>query len=339
MNRFRFSNADYGRAQENGRRGSCPASTETTFFSVSGGSGATPTAKGSAIIRSARFRWGGLVLMGLVGVSRAVGGGMGAGALVAETPLTQEQLVAARLPAESFAVADDTFSNVWVEEREAGRVPAVIEPVTDEPVLVEYPVFQRVAPDEEGWQVIDLATRGVPLSRLTFFTDGTLFSRRYTLHGLTPGKDGAVIETPVVDGTLTQVDSQDVTATHLTVSFAPRRYEVYRLRLAVEAKPTVGAVRAEGPAWQVVVSMRPGRQYRFRVGGESPDSLDTVEHTAVAALRARGAEPTSGRIEHFELITDTRPPVFGRSQMLLLSMLIAGGVLLGWLLRVAKRMN
>ncbi len=438
-----------------------------------------------------RCGWAGLALIGLAaGTAQAV---VGAGALVADEPLAQEHLVAARLPAALFAAADAALRNVWVEDDGGGRVPAVIEPVTrpnthqvreacglkqaraslsddgtalelvyeavgaspaasgltvqtplrdfrrrvrvegsadgeawqvradgtviyglerfvdvrqcdvrwteagdrwlrvtfldaradeegavrretrgpdgavsaevevraqplpvtrldfwretaqtvaGEPVLAEYPVYPHVSGVADGWQVIDLAAGGVPLSTLTFGTDETLFSRRYTLHGLTPDT-GKVVETPVAQGQLTQVIFQGVAVTNLTVSFAPRRFEVYRLRLAADAgpPPEVTVVRAEGPAWQVVVPMLPGRRYTLRAGGDTPDAGTDSGRSVLAALRAAGAEPVPGRVEGFVLEAGAPSQFFGRSQMLLMAMLVAGAVLLWCLLRAAKRIN
>jgi len=276
-------------------------------------------------------------------VTAVAAAGGGSGALVPETPLTGEHLVAAPLPAELFAAADAALGNVWVEDDAGARVPSVIEPVTQqvpgETVLAEYPVYARDAGVADGWQRVDLAAGGVPLSRLTLRTDDPLFSRPYTLHGLAPREGGGVDETPLAAGTLAQIDFQGVAATNLTVAFAPRRFEVYRLRLGAAngATTAVAVARAEGPAWQVVVPMRPGKRYTLRVGDDPPP--DDGGRAAVAALRTAGAATAAGRVEGFTAAPGRAGPRLGKTHLLFLAMLTAGGVLLWTLLRAAKRMR
>jgi len=279
--------------------------------------------------------WVGMALAGLaMGTVRAAGIA-GSGALVAEAPLERERLVAARLPAALLAAADDDLRNVWVEDDAGGRVPAAIEPV-----LAAYPFHTHVAGVADGWQVIDLAAGGVPLSRLSLRTPAAPFSRRFTLHGLSPD-NGKVAETPIAEGALTQDSSQGGEAARLTVSFAPHRFEVYRLRLeAVEgAGPDAEVAAAEGPAWQVVVPMRPDRRYTIRAGGAAPAAGGDAGPAAVAARRAEGAETVPGRIDGFVPEVKTPAHVLGRSPLLLMAMLVAGGLLLWRLLRRAKRMG
>ncbi len=276
-------------------------------------------------------------------VTAVAAAGGGSGALVPETPLTGEHLVAAPLPAELFAAADAAFGNVWVEDESGARVPALVEPVTEQvpggAVLAEYPVCARDAGVADGWQMIDLASGGVPLNRLTLRTGDTLFSRAYTLHGLAPREGGGVDETPLAAGTLAQIDFQGVAATNLTVAFAPRRFEVYRLRLAAANGATTAVVvaRAEGPAWQAVVPMRPGKRYTLRVGDDPPP--DDGGRATVAALRAAGAATAAGRIDSFSMASGRAAPLLGRTHLLFIAMLTAGGVLLWALLRAAKRMR
>ncbi len=210
--------------------------------------------------------------------------------------------------------------------------------VSGETLLAPYPVYARAAGVADGWQVIDLAAGGVPLSRLTLRTGDPLFSRAYTLHGLEP-REGGVRETPLAAGTLAQIDFQGVAATNLAVAFAPRRFEVYRLRLAAAngATAAVAVARAEGPAWQAVVPMRPGRRYTLRVGDDPPP--DDGGRAAVAALRTAGAATAAGRVEGFTAAPGRAGPRLGKTHLLFLAMLTAGGVLLWTLLRAAKRMR
>jgi len=292
-----------------------------------------------------RCGWFGAALIGLA--ADAAVAAAGAGAVRADEPLVNERLVAARLPAEIFAAADATLRNVWIEDEAGGRVPSVIEPVTraqmrtvaGDPVLEEYPLHPHLRGVEDGWQVLDLAAGGVPLSAIVLATDDLLFGRRYTLHGLAPD-GGKVVETPVAQGTLTQVVFQEVAVTNLALSFAARRFEVYRLRLALDGGPlpSVKVVRAEGPAWQVVAPMSPGRRYTLRAGGDAPTADGDTGESVVASLRAAGVGTVAGRVEGFVLETGG-PKLFGRSQMFWMAMLAAGVVLLWCLLRVARRIN
>lgn len=232
--------------------------------------------------------------------------------------------------AEPLAVKRIDFWREWIQQ------------VPGETVLTEYPIHVRDVGVKEGWQVLDLAAGSVPLSRLTLRTDDSLFSRPYTLHGLAPrqGGGGGVTESSLAQGTLSQVAFQGVGFTNLMVTFATQRFEVYRLRLGAAngATSAVTIARAEGPAWQAVVPMRPERRYTLHCGGDAP--LPSMDGRAVVtALRAAGAVVAPGRIDHYAKTRARGAPLIGKTHLLFLTMLTTGGILLWTLLRKAKQMR
>ncbi|HEX3313608.1 MAG TPA: hypothetical protein VHR72_01900, partial [Gemmataceae bacterium] len=232
------------------------------------------------------------------------------------------------------------------------RISAVCSEVTERierPKTTEYELKGFDVKDDAATKrtLIDVTTRGQPVTEFTVGTTNRNFSRRTLLDvvGRVEHPPVSWTHTLIATTTLSRVRFGDLHRDETTIAFPERRNTEFQVEIANEDNPPlkITDVRARGPIRRLLFLAEPGRQYRVEYGSESA-KMPSYETAAVLAKGARDASPTVVRLgaQVENAVVPGTPPVTNilSNPWFLGCAIGVMVVVLGWcLLRAGKKLD